>query len=59
MFLSNHTYHGATVAFVDKRPDNILGKYLSMANYKTFVKINTNILEAIIKEECRRHNDEP
>jgi hypothetical protein len=62
VFLSNHTYQGATVAFTDKRPDNILGNY---TNYR-WRKFHGNVRQKkykyfrgnYAKYECKRYNDE-
>ena len=61
VFLSNHTYHGATVAFVDKRPDNILGNYTNYRWRKFHGNIRQNKYKYFrgnyAKYECRLYND--
>ena len=61
VFLSNHTFYGASVAFIDKRPENILGNY---TNYR-WRKFHGNIRQDkykyfrgnYAKYECKRYND--
>ena len=61
VFLSNHTFYGASVAFVDKRPENILGNY---TNYR-WRKFHGNIRQDkykyfrgnYAKYECQRYNE--